>query len=318
MSDSGVDWEDAFANAAYIEGGEGYPAVWRVRASNFRENANGKLDVRYGPDERETLDIFLPPGPAKGLSVFIHGGFWMAFGKSDWSDLAQGALEQGWAMAIPQYTLAPQARIATMTQQIAKAISQAAARVAGPIHLSGHSAGGHLASRMICKNSPLPSEVLSRVKNVVSISGVHDLRPLRLHSMNETLQMDQEEATSESPALLDRHSKPKFTAWVGEKERPEFLRQSARKPQMMQTCELLFYIAQVVRLLQVRTSLNLTRLPKARACPIFFPKSKRLLSRGSLLFMAPHLAAAWRQRSSAITVSRLRMPNWVCLKSIWG
>lgn len=227
MSDSGVDWEDAFANAAYIEGGEGYPAVWRVRASNFRENANGKLDVRYGPDERETLDIFLPPGPAKGLSVFIHGGFWMAFGKSDWSDLAQGALEQGWAMAIPQYTLAPQARIATMTQQIAKAISQAAARVAGPIHLSGHSAGGHLASRMICKNSPLPSEVLSRVKNVVSISGVHDLRPLRLHSMNETLQMDQEEATSESPALLDRHSKPKFTAWVGEKERPEFLRQSA-------------------------------------------------------------------------------------------
>ncbi len=227
MGNSGIDWEDAFANAAYIDGGEGYPEIWAARAAAFRATANGQCDLSYGADPRLTFDLFLPEGQPKGLAVFIHGGFWLAFGKSDWSDLAQGAVDRGWAMAIPQYTLAPAAPIATMTQQVAAAIARAASRVAGPIHLTGHSAGGHLASRMICKDSPLPATVLSRVKNVVSISGLHDLRPLRLHSMNTKLGIGAAEAKTESPALLARHPGPRFTAWVGENERPEFLRQSA-------------------------------------------------------------------------------------------
>ncbi len=227
MDESGIDWEDAFANAAYIDGGAGYPDIWAARAAAFRATAKGHRDLSYGADPRLTFDLFLPDHPPKGLSVFIHGGFWLAFGKSDWSDLAQGAIDSGWAMAIPQYTLAPGARIADVTRQVASAIATAAARVAGPIHLSGHSAGGQLACRMICNDSPLPAQVLSRVKNVVSISGVHDLRPLRLHSMNETLGLDAAEAHSESPALMGRHPTAKVTAWVGEHERPEFLRQSA-------------------------------------------------------------------------------------------
>ncbi len=227
MADSGINWEDAFANAAYIDGGAGYPDTWAARAAAFRASANGQCDLSYGADDRETFDLFLPDSPPKGLSVFIHGGFWLAFGKSDWSDLAQGAVNRGWAMAIPQYTLAPGARIGEITNQVGAAISQAATLVAGPIHLSGHSAGGHLASRMICEDNPLPALVSSRVRNVVSISGVHDLRPLRLHTMNQSLRIDAAEAHSESPVLLDRRAGPKFTAWVGENERPEFLRQSA-------------------------------------------------------------------------------------------
>ncbi len=227
MESSGIDWEDAFANMAYIDGGANFPDIWAARAAAFRAKTNGQLDLSYGADPRLTFDLFLPDTPPKGLSVFIHGGFWLAFGKSDWSDLAQGAVDRGWAVAIPQYSLAPAVRIAEITTQVAAAIEQAASRVAGPIHISGHSAGGHLASRMICTESPLPAPVLSRVKNVVSISGVHDLRPLRLHSMNETLRLDAEDAISESPALRGRQSGPKFTAWVGENERPEFLRQSA-------------------------------------------------------------------------------------------
>ena len=128
---------------------------------------------------------------------------------------------------MPGYTLAPQARIHQITAQIAQAVTAAAARVDGPIRLAGHSAGGHLVSRMICAGSALPPEAVARIERVVSISGLHDLRPLLLNSLNETLHLDPAEAAAESPALLEKSGATEVMAWVGARERPEFLRQSA-------------------------------------------------------------------------------------------
>mgnify|MGYP000517674144 CR=1 FL=1 len=51
-----------------------------------------QLDIPYGAHPRERFDLFLPEGAPKGLAVIIHGGFWLAFDKSVWSDLAEGAL----------------------------------------------------------------------------------------------------------------------------------------------------------------------------------------------------------------------------------
>ena len=163
----------------------------------------------------------------KGLAVIIHGGFWLAFDKTIWSDLAQGALAHGWAVAFPGYTLAPEARVADITAQIGRAVTAAAGMVAGPIQLCGHSAGGQMATRMICADTPLPPEVTARIAHVVTLSGLHDLRPLQFHSMNAGLRLDPAEAAAESPALLDPLPGIPVTVWVGAAERPEFLRQSA-------------------------------------------------------------------------------------------
>jgi acetyl esterase/lipase len=224
---SGIDWEDAFSNAAYIPNGLAFPAKWQARAKAFRNTANAQLDLQYGEHPRERLDLFVPDTKPKGLCVFIHGGFWIDFDKSSWSDLAGGALAHGWAVVLPSYSLAPQARISEITAQIGRAISYTAERIAGPICLAGHSAGGHLAMRMVCSTSPLNANIAKGIERVVSISGVHDLRALRLHSMNEKLHLDETEAVAESPALLKPQTNAKITAWVGAQERPEFLRQSS-------------------------------------------------------------------------------------------
>lgn len=224
---SGIDWEDAFVNASHIPGGASYPERWAVRAAAFRESARGQIDLAYGDRPRERFDLFMPETAPRGLAVFIHGGYWIRFDKSIWSDLSAGPLARGWAVALPGYTLAPELRIGAITRQIARAIGAAAELVPGPIRLAGHSAGGHLATRMICRDTPLARELAGRVERVVSISGVHDLRPLRLHSMNEKLQLDDEEAARESPALHAPLAGVGVTAWVGARERPEFLRQSA-------------------------------------------------------------------------------------------
>ena len=227
-AETGIDWEDAFQNGDYIPGGTEFPARWAERAETFRAGGTDmRLDVAYGHGARERLDLFLPEGSPQGLVIFVHGGYWKAMDKSLWSDLAMGPLARGWAVAMPGYTLAPEARISQITHQIASALESAAGRVAGPIRLAGHSAGGHLVTRMACRDSPLSPSVASRIDRLISISGVHDLRPLRLHSMNADLRLDRAEARTESPVLLDPLPGIAVTCWTGALERPEFLRQAA-------------------------------------------------------------------------------------------
>jgi len=110
---------------------------------------------------------------------------------------------------------------------VGAAIGTAAGMVVGPVFLTGHSAGGHLATRMISATSPLPAQVMSRIRNTVSISGVHDLRPLIRLALNEELKLDEAEALAESPALLRPQEGAMLTCWVGGGERAEFLRQNA-------------------------------------------------------------------------------------------
>ncbi len=182
--------------------------------------------IAYGPHPRQAFDLFLPEGTPVGLVVFVHGGYWRAFDRGLWSHLAGGPLARGWAVAMPGYVLAPEARISGITAMVGKAIAAAAAVVEGPIRLSGHSAGGHLACRMACDNGPLPFDVAERVERVVSISGVHDLRPLLRTALNDLLRLDGAEAAAESPALLEPWEGARVHAWVGDGERPEFVRQA--------------------------------------------------------------------------------------------
>lgn len=224
-----ADWDDAYANAAHIPGGEAYPARWAAAAAAFRASVGGdrrREGLAYGAHPRERLDLFLPEGRAAGLVVFVHGGYWMRFGRQDWSHLAAGALAAGWAAALPSYPLAPEARIAAITRAVAAAVTQLGAAVPGPIRLAGHSAGGHLATRLVCAGGPLPEAVAARIARVLTISGVHDLRPLMRLELNRTLRLDPAEAAAESPALLVPREGVRVHAWAGDGERPEFVRQT--------------------------------------------------------------------------------------------
>ena len=225
-----TDWDDAYANRDHIPDAQDYMDKWEVEAPEFRQSMNpGKLqlDLPYGDGARERFDLFHPAGQPKGLFVFVHGGYWMAFDKNSWSQMAGVALNAGWAVAVPSYTLCPEVRIGDITQQIGAAIGAAAKLVEGKIVLSGHSAGGHLVSRMGCENTPLDEDVAGRIKHIISISGVHDLRPLRRLALNDTLNIDAEEANRESPALLAPRQGLVIDCVVGGDERPEFIRQNA-------------------------------------------------------------------------------------------
>ena len=226
-----TDWDDAYENGGNIPGGTRWPAAWvepaeRMRATLAAEG-RARLDLAYGEGERNHLDLFLPEGAPRGLVVYVHGGFWLRLDKSFWSHLAAGPLAHGYAVAMPSYTLCPAIRIGGIVREVAAAIETAAGLVAGDLHLIGHSAGGQLVSRMVSQASPLSTVTLARIRHVLSLSGLHDLRPLMPTAMNERLHIDEAEATAESPALLRPVEGTRLTCWVGAMERAEFLRQNA-------------------------------------------------------------------------------------------
>jgi acetyl esterase/lipase len=214
-----MDLTDAYENGAHIPGGTAYPAKWQAAAEAFRAGFEGAghCDLSYGPGARHRYDLFAPQGAAAGLLVFIHGGYWKATSKDLWSHLAAGPLARGWAVAMPSYTLAPDAHISEITREIALAVEAAARGFTGPVVITGHSAGGHLTARMRCKGV-LPDETAAMIQRVVPISP--------LSEMNAVLRIDPTEALAESPALLPDLHDIDTHVWVGGDERPVFLDQA--------------------------------------------------------------------------------------------
>ena len=213
-----ADLSDAYANSAHIPDGASYPDRWATAARAFRA-AHPPEDLAYGDHPRERLHLFRPEGTPRGLAVVVHGGYWMAFSASDFSHLAAGPLARGWAVAMPSYPLCPEVGVGAIARACARAVERAAREVAGPIHLTGHSAGGHVVARLACADVALA--VRDRLARVVPISPLANLRPLMQTGMNATLRLSEAEAVAESPMLRPKPQVP-VTVWVGESERPAF------------------------------------------------------------------------------------------------
>lgn len=225
MRDAQTALDDAYENGGFIPDAALYPPRWQADAAAFRAAQPCDLDIPYGAHARARFDLFAPEGAARGLFVFVHGGYWKARAKSDWSHFAAGALGHGYAAAMVGYPLAPELRIFEITAHVRDAVVKAAERVAGPIRLAGHSAGGHLVARMAMPGM-LPDDVAARLARVMPISPVTDLRPLLALSMNAELRLDAQEAVSESPALGAKRDGLEVITVVGAQERPAFLDQN--------------------------------------------------------------------------------------------
>ena len=229
-----ADPDDAYENRLHIPNADKHLSAWPVDAAAFRDrHPDSDCDRSYGAGERAAYDLFLPNGgleAAPGVVAFVHGGYWVALSKDDVSHLAGGMLARGWAVAMIGYRLAPQARIADITGEIAAAVTALGEVGTGPLRLAGHSAGGHLVTRMMCRDVTLGSAALERLDRVVSISGLHDLRPLRALAKNDLWRLDDAESAQESPVLQTPRQNIDLVCVAGAEERPEFIRQNALLP----------------------------------------------------------------------------------------
>ena len=205
-----------------------YPELSAVTRARHRH----LLDLRYGPGPLQTVDLFLPERMPGGTFVFIHGGYWRALDKADFHFVAGPLLEQGIAVAVANYDLCPAVSIAKIVDQCRQLMVWIARQ--GPRHgvpadnvvVGGHSAGGHLAAMMLATDWEALG--LTRVPFVggVTLSGVHDLKPLVLSSMNSDLRLTNAEAARISPVNHVSLSPAPMLVAVGGAETSEFIRQA--------------------------------------------------------------------------------------------
>lgn len=209
---TGLPWErlnKAERDAAYdnINGVADSAVLNQARAvasAAFRAVHPQHLDLRYGKRERNTWDLFPQPDPDAPCIVFIHGGYWQRNSKDQFANLIAGPHARGWSAALPGYTLAPDATMTEIAAEIRLALDWLAAHgpahgIAGPVVLSGWSAGGHLTA--LCLDHPL-------VQAGLSISGLFELGPIRDTNLNERLQLTDAEVAELSPLRLPMVNKP--------------------------------------------------------------------------------------------------------------
>jgi arylformamidase len=224
-----IDYEAEYDNRARVPEHPAIFAQWTRDAAAFRE-AHPPLEIAYGEGERQRLDLFRPDedrAPASGM--FVHGGYWQALDRSFFSHLAGGLLAHGVQVAIPSYTLAPEARVTHIVEEMRLA-AQEMARYDRPLGVAGHSAGGHLAACLLATNwkaisSELPEDL---VRSAYAVSGLFDLAPLLHTRVNDKLALDEIEARAMSPLLWEPHADLGLVldAVVGGAESAEYHRQS--------------------------------------------------------------------------------------------
>ncbi len=137
-----------------------YPARWAAAAAAFRAALAPDGCARGSPTGRiraQRFDLFLPEArAARGswstCTAATGGPSTAATGRISPAGRWRGAGR--WRC--PATCWRRRCGSPAITAMIGEAIAAAAAEVAGPMRLAGHSAGGHLVARQVCDDSRLP------------------------------------------------------------------------------------------------------------------------------------------------------------------
>jgi len=211
---------------------ETYFGRYRKESERARHDIPCELDLRYGDGPNMSLDIFPQANGLNPVCLFIHGGYWRAMDKQLFSYPANGLTDASVVFISINYALAPEFSLGGIVEQCREAVLwvHRNAEVFGGdpnrIHISGHSAGGHLTAMMLSTNWSQRGAGDLNLAGGIAISGMFDLLPLIETSINDDIKLDREAALRNSPIkFLPENCPPLITA-VGADETDEFLRQS--------------------------------------------------------------------------------------------
>ncbi len=224
-----IDYEKEYDNRARVPEHPEIFARWHRDAEAYRRaSPQAELGLKYGPSERQFVDIFPAKSAGAPLALFIHGGWWRSLHPREFSHGAAGPNAHGVTVAMAGYDLCPAVSIATITEQMRAVCLFLWRKHKQRIMVFGHSAGGHLAACMLATewktiDATAPDDL---VPAAYAISGVFDLLPLTHVSQNADLKLDDVSARANSPLLWTVPAGRTLDCVVGGIESAEFLRQS--------------------------------------------------------------------------------------------
>lgn len=204
----------------------------------------GDADAAADP-VRHALDLYAPEGVANfPVLIFWHGGVWSFGSKDEYANIGAAFAARGIGVVIANYRLSPRVSHPAHVEDAARAVAWVVEHIAEyggdptQIVLSGHSAGGHLASLLALDPTYLAAHDLSveLIAGVVSYSGVYVIDDwIMSYAASGAFPDDAEQRAAAAPLALaealppvseqDAAALPPFLLLVSEFDYPELIAQ---------------------------------------------------------------------------------------------
>jgi arylformamidase len=227
--------DDAYDQSVYAPN-QKLLALRRAAASKATLARLGQpLRLAYGTGEIEKLDIHKTSRPNAPVNVYIHGGAWRNGQAKDFAFPTEVFVNAGAHFVVVDFAQVTDTGgdLMPMIRQVRSAVAwvyKNAASFGGDperVYITGHSSGAHLSGCTLVtdwqKDFGLPANI---IKGGLLISGMYDLKPVRLSKRSQYVNFtDEIEQALSSQRHLDKLNAPIIVAY-GTQETPEFQRQS--------------------------------------------------------------------------------------------
>ena len=145
------------------------------------------LNLAYGQDPRQKLDVYLPKkiAPNAKVVIFFYGGSWRDGSKTDYRFVAKALTSRGFILVLPDYRLYPAVTFPAFVEDGAAAVRWTRDHIAdfggdtNQLYLMGHSAGSHIAALLTLDAHYLKAVGLERnaIRATATLSGPYDFTP---------------------------------------------------------------------------------------------------------------------------------------------
>lgn len=210
-----------------------YVKRYLEESEQARADLDAHLGVSYGPTRAEHVDVFPADEADAPVLLFIHGGYWHRLSSKEFSFVARGPVSAGVTTVVMNYALCPTVSIDEIVRQSRAAVSWLADNAdsfggdSDQLHVSGHSAGGHLTAMLLSTdwerrygNAP------DVIEGACAISGLYDLEPFPYTWLQPKLQLTWGQVRRNSPIRHVPDTAPPLIVTYGGKESDEMERQS--------------------------------------------------------------------------------------------
>ena len=232
---SQAELDKAYQQSNYASNLEEVIAGYKSGSEAARQQLGEPRRYKYGNKAIETLDVFLTLRTKAPIVIFIHGGAWRLGRAGDYAFPAPLFTEAGAHWITPDFdsVLDVNGNLMVLASQVRNAVAwvyENAEHFNGDknrIYVCGHSSGAHLVA--VCMTTDWKSEFnlpQDFLKGGLCCSGMFDLKPVRLSSRSEYLNITDEIEQQLSPQRQLHHLHAPLLISHGTDESPEFIRQS--------------------------------------------------------------------------------------------
>ena len=145
------------------------------------------LNIAYGNEPRQNLDVYLPKKirPNAKVVIFFYGGSWREGSKTDYRFVAKALTSRGFIVVLPDYRLYPAVTFPGFVEDGAAAVRWTRDNISSfggdtnQLYLMGHSAGSHIAALLTLDAHYLQAVGLERnvIRATATLSGPYDFTP---------------------------------------------------------------------------------------------------------------------------------------------